>query len=54
VNDEPPSPSPWVTSITGTPASSSAVTIERASSAVNWCRLWCEPSRRQVSVMRMS
>src|SRR4051812_4976595 len=51
VNDEPPRPSPWVTSMTGTPASSRAATIERTSSAVNWWRLWWDPSRRDVSVI---
>ena len=51
---DPPSPSPWVTSMTGTPAASSAATIDRTSSAVNWWRLWCEPSRSDVSVIRMS
>ena len=34
--------------------SSSPSTIDRTSSAVNWCRLWCEPSRSDVSVSRRS
>ncbi|CNH61650.1 Uncharacterised protein [Mycobacterium tuberculosis] len=51
---EPPRPSPCVTSITGTPAASSAVTIACTSSLVNWCRLWCDPSRSDVSVIRTS
>src|SRR3569623_2485525 len=28
--------------------------LERTSSRLNWCRLWCEPSRRQVAGSRMS
>src|SRR5690349_20978186 len=40
--------------MTGTPESSRAPTIARTSSRLNWCRLWWEPSRRQVSVSRMS
>ena len=54
MNEEPPRPSPWVTSITGTPAASSAATIALTSSLVNWWRLWCDPSRSDVSVIRTS
>src|SRR5262245_49118588 len=36
------------------PASSSAPTMARTCSSVNWWRLACEPSRRLVSVTRMS
>ena len=35
-SEEPPSPSPWVTSMTGMPASSSAATMARMCSSVNW------------------
>src|SRR3546814_8778175 len=40
--------------MTGMPAPSSAATMSRTSWGTNWWRLWCEPSRRQVSVRRRS
>src|ERR1017187_7434916 len=40
--------------MTGTPAASSAATMAPTSSLVNWWRLWCEPSRSDVSVIRTS
>ena len=40
--------------MTGTPALSSAATMAPTSSLVNWWRLWCEPSRSDVSVIRTS
>src|SRR6478752_10063226 len=40
--------------MTGTPELSSASTMSCTSCALNWCRLWCDPSRRQVSVRRRS
>ena len=40
--------------MTGTPAASSAATMAPTSSVVNWWRLWCDPSRSDVSVIRTS
>ena len=40
--------------MTGTPAVSSAATMACTSSLVNWWRLWCDPSRSDVSVIRTS
>src|SRR5579875_74536 len=51
-NDEPPSPSPCDTSITGTPASTSPLTIARTCSGVNWCAIAWLPSRSVVSHTR--
>ena len=45
-------PSPWLTSITSTPAPSSACTVARTCSSVNWCDIAWLPSRSVVSVMR--
>src|SRR5271156_6293524 len=40
--------------MTGTPAVSKAATMAPTSSLVNWWRLWCDPSRSDVSVIRTS
>src|ERR1700734_2486975 len=40
--------------MTGTPAPSSAATMFRTFSSVNWCLIACEPSRSEESVTRTS
>src|SRR6202046_5231139 len=40
--------------MTGTPAPSSAATMFRTFSTVNWCLIACEPSRSEESVTRTS
>src|SRR6266851_9860930 len=50
--DEPPSPSPCETSITGTPASARPPTTARTCSGVNWCAMAWLPSRSVVSQIR--
>src|SRR5690554_28663 len=45
----PPSPSPWVTSIMGTPASSRRVATSIICSIEIWCCLACIPSRSDMS-----
>ncbi len=45
-------PSPWLTSITSTPAPSSACTVARTCASVNSCDIAWLPSRRVVSVIR--
>ena len=46
---EPPSPSPCVTSISGTPAASSPHAMARICSSVIWWRFGCMPSRNVMS-----
>ena len=45
-------PSPWLTSITSTPAPSSACTVARTCASVNSCDIAWLPSRSVVSVIR--
>ena len=48
---EPPMPSPWLTSITSTPAASKAAVVARTCSSVNWWLIAWLPSRSVVSVI---